>query len=1264
MECYAWGYPRVEAGIEPDGSPASFDFEGVNGTGFLQLKAGQAAPGMSGAPLVCPARRAIVGMVAYSRNVGTDLGGWAVPLSALMLGGDGMPAELAEAGDAIRVANRAAVIGHRREWNAVLPADDDGVLGQPWADFSRGPRSVPSSLLRADFGVVPYRFREAELDNAVAWCQRADWTTPMSIMQVVARGGAGKTRFAIELCKRLAAVGWTAGLWNGRAGLDRLPLPRLVVIDYAEEALGESLRASLDALSRHATGMAPVQVVMLTRARTGQAADALTMIDNDPDTTARLRLVLDRAEDNLGAARLLTLDQREELYGQGVAEFVRAWCPVAGTTKSGTGKENSLVPDLSHSRHETALDVLFEALAAALDQCDKGIAGLPPADKGDGGSPADRVLAHEAKYWQATAPYPFRGDVPLLRECAGLATLAGAADLREADALLAIPTRLAGTESAAAGRMALSSWLSSMYEGPALLNAVVPDRLGEELICRVLSDQDDDGQAMLDAVLSLESDDQVERCLDVAARLAARPQIAAVAARCVAARHPDLITRCERQARGTAASPGRTALLGSLARLHVALLTDDLVAAFPAESQAQLSRTFDQMGDLARDYGYASQAQMILESALAIDVRLADAEPGNTTYQRDLSISFDKLAGLAVAAGQGERGRELFERSLQIRQGLADAEPGNTTYQRDLSVSFKRLADQAVAAGQGERGRELFERSLQIAQGLADAEPGNTTYQRDLSVSFERLADQAVAAGQGERGRELFERSLQIAQGLADAEPGNTTYQRDLSVSFNKLADQAVAAGQGERGRELFERSLQIAQGLADAEPGNTTYQRDLSISFDKLADQAVAAGQGERGRELFERSLQIRKGLADAEPGNTTYQRDLSISFNKLADQAVAAGQGERGRELFERSLQIRQGLADAEPGNTTYQRDLSVSFERLADQAVAAGQGERGRELFERSLQIRKGLADAEPGNTTYQRDLSISFNKLADQAVAAGQGERGRELFERSLQIRQGLADAEPGNTTYQRDLSISFDKLAGLAVAAGQGERGRELFERSLQIRQGLADAEPGNTTYQRDLSVSFERLADLAVAAGQGERGRELFERSLQIAQGLADAEPGNTTYQRDLSVSFNKLADLAVAAGQGERGRELFERSLQIAQGLADAEPGNTTYQRDLSISFERLADLAREATQTDDAQQWVSNALDIRRQLARDEPTRLDLAEELAYALYLSSSIGVASGAGSGLAQEAVSLLSPFEQLGYATPRALALLAWARRSL
>ncbi|QQM45529.1 trypsin-like peptidase domain-containing protein [Streptomyces liliifuscus] len=80
----AWGYAPRADGETPEGASVSFRFEGHDGDGYLRLAAGQAAAGLSGSPLVDAARPdEVLGVIAASRDPHADLGGWAVPVSAL-----------------------------------------------------------------------------------------------------------------------------------------------------------------------------------------------------------------------------------------------------------------------------------------------------------------------------------------------------------------------------------------------------------------------------------------------------------------------------------------------------------------------------------------------------------------------------------------------------------------------------------------------------------------------------------------------------------------------------------------------------------------------------------------------------------------------------------------------------------------------------------------------------------------------------------------------------------------------------------------------------------------------------------------------------------------------------------------------------------------------------------------------------------------------------------------------------------------------------
>jgi hypothetical protein len=235
-ECHAWGYSQREDGVDPIGSPASFRFEGVEGDDYLKLKAGQAAPGLSGGPLVCVGRRAVVGVMTMTRDKRDDRGGWASPISALLTGGPGVPDDLLKLGGQVMRAGRAAVLGDRGAWHRVVPMDgSEDALVQPWGAFRKTRNPDPADLLLAGFGVVPYLFRDADVAQTVAWCVSEE---PLAVSVVFGRGGAGKTRFAVELCRQMTGLGWVSGMWDGRhvaaADIVAVPLPRLLVVDYTE----------------------------------------------------------------------------------------------------------------------------------------------------------------------------------------------------------------------------------------------------------------------------------------------------------------------------------------------------------------------------------------------------------------------------------------------------------------------------------------------------------------------------------------------------------------------------------------------------------------------------------------------------------------------------------------------------------------------------------------------------------------------------------------------------------------------------------------------------------------------------------------------------------------------------------------------------------------------------------------------------------------------------------------------------------------------
>lgn len=100
--------------------------------------------------------------------------------------------------------------------------------------------SPPGALLRAEYGIVPFHGRDDELANLMDWA-RSD--ADVQVRLYTGAGGMGKTRLALELCRKMQEQGWQAGflspdpsrtpdeIWKDLQGRDQ---PALVVVDYAE----------------------------------------------------------------------------------------------------------------------------------------------------------------------------------------------------------------------------------------------------------------------------------------------------------------------------------------------------------------------------------------------------------------------------------------------------------------------------------------------------------------------------------------------------------------------------------------------------------------------------------------------------------------------------------------------------------------------------------------------------------------------------------------------------------------------------------------------------------------------------------------------------------------------------------------------------------------------------------------------------------------------------------------------------------------------
>jgi Trypsin-like peptidase domain/Tetratricopeptide repeat len=1170
--CYTYGFPRRGDFGATVGSSAAVKFESVEEDGYLKFQAGQIKPGVSGAPMVSPARGAVIGITTATRGSAGDLGGFASPVNALRFDVPGVTSEgWRELGKQLFRDNTDAIIADRGRWHRVLPITDAqrASLDQQWrtTSYTRTELSHPSELLRADYRITPYLFRERALADAVQWCHRP---AAVSILTATADGGEGKTRFAIELASTMARAGWLTGFQPADPDRAQTAIatatPRLIVVDYAETLSPQSLEGLLTAAVNHASRFAPVRLLMLTRSHDARADRRFHALGIG--LKAREGEVFNNRGRSAEATKPLTMEQRAALFSRAATDFALAW----------RVPQTDVRPPLAEARHASPLQVLYAALDAVLSSA---------ADDFDDADEADKVLNHEGRYWRRAPTYPPNLAIEVTRQAVALATLVGADDPRSADKLLATVPRLAADPLL---RAQTATWLHDFYPGTDWLNPVLPDRLGERLVESVLLSRTAADGPDLTPVLLAADGNQTLRALTVLNRIAATvPSRLDAIARRLAPVLDQLIDRSKAQSHGTADAPGSAMLAEILSQLLVRT-SAQLAAGLDASDLEDLSASYDRLGNVIRSSNQA-EALRVFQAALAIDELLVRQAPENASYQYELSISYERIAGLMAASDPAEAER-LYLAAVDEFERLAAADRDDIDYQRGLSRCYRRLG--ILAAAYDRAKAEGFHRAaLAKAEELSANDRDNNDYWDDIALSNTNLGDLAASTDRTEAHR-LHSAALDIRKRLLENEPANRYYQRELSISYERLGNLAMDSNPAEAQR-FHREALRIRKELADGQPDNTDYQRLLAYAYDRLAALATDPVEAHR---FHRAALAIRVLLPALDIDNTTDQRNLSITLGRLA-ALMSADDPAEAASLVRAAVVIDERIAGSRPDNTRYQLDLSASYDELG-QLVAKHDPAEAERLYRAALAIDERLAAAHPDDVEYQRNLSAGLSRIGNLIEERDPAEAER-LYRAAKAVDDALAAAHPDDAEYQHSRSVSYNDLADVVLARDPAEA-EDLYRTALEIDERLAADHPNNPEYQDSYAVALNKVGDL-IATRDPDAARHWYHRALAISERLAATHPENPAYRRRVTSCLDRLRRLDALDQRSVLALTLEHRQ----QALGEDHPESLW-------AAHRFASVLRELGEFANARDMDREVLTRRRRvLGADHPHTLWSAEFLA---------------------------------------------------
>ncbi len=819
-----------------------------------------------------------------------------------------------------------AAIGAESAPPARLEAVEDTLLSQDALADPYRPvgRFRPSSLLRPEYGVVAFRGRSEELVLLEQWLSE---TTATSVMLMTGPGGAGKSRLAFELCKRLRADGWIAGLLRRDTSeeqlrrLARISSPLLVVVDDVESR-GVAVATLLEAFAQ-AEG-SPLRLLLLAREM--------------GDWWERLRLRARECDDASSALveamrmRLSALDTTKHARRAAFVDALRTFARYVDNADDGALDASLDALDLTDAIFDNALVLHMTALSMLLST--RATSTEPPVRD----ELIETMLEREADYWMQTSrDAGLMIDGVVQQRSIGVATLVSAHSEREASELLRAVPDLA--DASHQERRRVARWLRDLYppgdevgadageaETARWFSPLQPDLLGEALVARVLPDVLDDAvetSSIIDGLLARITQTHAVELLSTLNRSARDHHSAEQALRrCLQTRFASLW----RPAIDAAQRTG-----DPLASLLAHALIDSPMPQEAREILAEIPRQTMTLRKLA--FVAAAQANIGVQQAIRA-ARAADpSKPPPTSLLVEMANTIAEHSRRMADVGQIELALDEAENAVKLWRILrSDEGQPELAGHYDLAGALTSLASQLANDGQHERAEQEINEAVTLYEELIELDPAY--WEGDLAHALQTRSAILRARGSLRKALDDIREAVRIWDELADRHPGE--YLPELADTSRELVETLLELVPEDP--EYFEeagdegkRSLELSYRLAERDP--LQYRVNVALILRVLARGYAIAGETTQALDLIDRELNTWSELEEAQPGVLVHERARTLTA--MAQQLLLIGRDDLSAIAATEAVELFDGLVGQHP----YLKGLLANALETQGEALAAG-------------------------------------------------------------------------------------------------------------------------------------------------------------------------------------------------------------------------------------------------------------------------------------------------------------------------------------
>jgi len=905
-------------------------------------------------------------------------------------------------------------------------------------------RELPSRLLNARHGVVPFTGRRAELDDLRRWRTGGD---RLAVRWLHGSGGQGKTRLADEIAARAADDGWLVVTVSHGPGQVHPPpgsqdlradsgLGVLLIVDYADRWPLSHLALLMENRLLHSPRSARVLFV----GRTDAAFSGLLAAVGE----TRIAVSTQRLPplDAAGAAR-------KEMFEAARDEFLDRY----GVAPRVLTPELDPPAVLADPKMGLTLAVHMAALAAVDAYCH---GRRPPRDLA---GLTVYLLDREHLHWADRYSAASRATPPaLLNRAVFIASLSGSLP---GDAAVALLQRLL-PDGSDAEHIAVdhADCYPPDIEG-TLCRPLYPDRLAEDFVALTLTGHHTDyppsvwAGSVLTGLLARKPDGSAPPWLSHAMSTLAASHLRWPH---VGQQHLYPLLRADPRLAVDAGGDSLTTLTAA-DDVDLALL-EAIEPHLPAHRHLDL--------DIA---------------ALAVLRRLASerlAAAPNATARADVHGDLGYRLNIT---GHREEARIEMERAVELYRTVVDSNGDRA----DLAHALANLAHSQRDVGHRSPALNSVREALELYQRLATEDPNE--YEPDLAYTHKSLGTVLAALGRHEDAVAACATSADIYRRLAQKDPA--TYEGELAGALGNRGIWLHSLGEYQQALAVIHEAREIYQRLADRAPD--AYLHEVAAVLANEGMQLDGLRRYAEAVEVMSESVDAFRTLSRTRP--ESFEHFLATALSNLSQPLSKLDRGAEALAVSAESVAIRRRLAEARP--VVFEPDLATGLNNHAVDLLAAGQPEAALAAVSEAVQIRDRLAGADPA--TYEPFLASALNNQGQILLALGRHTASADAYARATDIYHRLSADRPA--AHREHLVAS---LNGYAQTLLRVDCPTEALGAAQEATKWCRELVAVDDAFGYDLANCLTTMATALAALERVGQAREVVNEALARYDALPD----------------------------------------------------------------------------------------------------------------------------------------------------------------